>query len=171
MKDELSRIEQALLGKTGQRNGSAAAVASNTADEPQEAAGARRPEAGTETDEAKIQALADALVRLIQEGLLPENADLRALTEDAAFVKLLAELPPYAAARVYLSEKRAEACEESARERMTDALSRRNALPRSTRGGTGNATGPDYASMDSAEFIKLKNAIQTAARGGRRIPL
>ena len=119
--------------------------------------------------EAEFQQLAEALTELMAETALPANFDIERACEDTAFAKLLLELPPMAAVRVYAAEQRAGQAEENAKNNAAETLRRRSGLPRIERAGGAVRAEPDYMSMSSEEFRKLEQQLKRASRAGRQV--
>ena len=97
------------------------------------------------------------------------GADGEAEFQDTAFAKLLLELPPMAAVRVYAAEQRAGQAEENAKNNASETLRRRSGLPRIERAGGAVRAEPDYMSMSSEEFRKLEQQLKRASRAGRQV--
>ena len=128
MNDELSRIEKALRGVTGKTGASAgtpdapaAKPGGGEAEATPEAAPIARPAQENGLSERGDQ-LAVELTRLMLGKKLPPDFSLQEALADKDFIQLLAQLPAYAAVRVYAAERRAEESEQTARARMTEAL-------------------------------------------------
>lgn len=112
---------------------------------------------------------ANALAEMEQNGELPEGLDLSEAVQDRAFAALLLELPAKAAVRVYVAERRADEAEQTAREKLQEAIRVRSALPKSTRADRAVAATPDYMSMSDAAFRALEQQYKTAAHSGKRV--
>lgn len=127
-------------------------------------------QAGEEGEEMFVQQLME-LISLMGKGQLPEGFDLDEACKDRAFALLLKEFPVKAAVRIYLAERGALSAEKTARQRVSDEVKSRGALPRPTRSGMAAAPVHDYKNMSSAEFRALEQAFKRAARSGKRLPL
>ena len=112
---------------------------------------------------------ANELAEMERNEELPEGFSLSEAVQDRAFAVLLTELPPKAAVRVYAAEQRAETAEQTAREKLQDAIRVRNALPKSTRADRAVAATPDYMSMSDAAFRALEQQYRNAAHSGKRV--
>ena len=115
--------------------------------------------------------IANELIALAETGALPEGFDLETACSDADFAALLQEYPAAAAVRIYDAEKRAAEAYQNAMDALTEKLSARNALPKSTRPTRAIAPTPDYMAMSGEDFRALENKIKAAARNGKRITL
>lgn len=108
---------------------------------------------------------------LLQQNLLPEDFDLEAAVQDPAFVRLVIEMPAYAAVRVYQAEKRAAEAERNAMQAIVTRLRAREGLPRAARADTAAAPARDYLSMSPEEFAKLEHEYREKARRGVKVKL
>jgi len=115
---------------------------------------------------------ANELFRLKKENaLIGEPEDY---VNDVSFLKLLQELPPYAALRVYTAEKSLESAqkalslakEEGARDFM-EKLAARHALPVPMKNLAPAAPETDFSAMTSEQFRAVKNRLSRAAQEKR----
>ena len=112
---------------------------------------------------------ANTLVALLQNGELPEEFDLEAAVQDRAFAELVRAFEPKAAVRIYLAERRASEAENAAKEKMSEQVRQRNALPKSQRTDRAIAPAPDYMAMSKEAFSALERQYRNAAQNGRRV--
>lgn len=126
--------------------------------------------AETEAENPFIEA-ANALVKMEQNGELPEGFDLQAAVQDRAFAELLQEFEPKAAVRIYAAEKRADEAENSVKTRMSEQARSRSQLPKSQRTDRAAAPTPDYMSMSREAFSALEKQYRNAARSGKRVQI
>lgn len=105
------------------------------------------------------------------EGTLPEGFDLEAACSDPKFAALVQEFPVGAAVRIYSAEQRAEQAEEQALKTVSERMTARKALPRSTHANQPIAATPDYMAMSPEAFKKLEEQLKTAARSGRKMKI
>ena len=117
------------------------------------------------------QSLKREIDALLQQNLLPEEFDLEAAVQDIDFVRLVIELPAYAAVRVYQAEKRAAEAEQNAMQAIVTRLRAREGLPRAARADTAAAPSRDYLSMSPEEFAKLEHEYREKARRGVKVKL
>lgn len=124
-------------------------------------------------DEEMLAGVADEIVRLYREGKLPEDFDAeRAFADPALAALILSEgIPVEYAVRIYAAEKKAAEAEQSAKQRVTDEVHKRGALPRPQRAGVAVQPGLDYRGMSSEEFRQLEQQYKRAAKNGRRVVL
>lgn len=124
-------------------------------------------------DEEMLSSIADEIVRLYREGKLPEGFDAeRAFADPALAALILSEgIPVEYAVRIYIAEKKAAEAEQSAKQRVTDEVRQRGALPRPQRAGVAVQPGLDYRNMSSEEFRNLEQQYKRAAKNGRRVVL
>jgi len=106
------------------------------------------------------------LAVLMNNGMLPEGFDLKAAMADPAFIELSAELPPYAAVRVYAAEQKAADAEEQAMENILQQLRSREGLPRAARAEQPVSPERDYENMSTEEFLRLEQEMKKRARNG-----
>ena len=136
---------------------------------------AAAPNAGAPAgaDEELLTSVADEIVLLYREGKLPEGFDAeRAFADPALAALILSEgIPVEYAVRIYIAEKKAAEAEQSARQRVTDEVRQRGALPRPQRAGVAVQSGLDYRGMSSEEFRQLEQQYKRAAKNGRRVVL
>ena len=128
------------------------------------------PEQPTEAQEENpfVEA-ANELAGMERDGALPEGFALSEAVQDPAFAQLLMELPAKAAVRVYMAERKAEQAERDAREKLSETIRVRNALPKSTRADRAVAATPDYMNMSEAAFRMLEQQYKNAAHSGKRV--
>lgn len=124
-------------------------------------------------DEELLTSVADEIVRLYREGKLPEGFDAERAFADPALAALILgeEIPVEYAVRIYIAEKKAAEAEQNARQRVTDEVRQRGALPRPQRAGVAVQPGLDYRNMSSEEFRNLEQQYKRAAKNGRRVVL
>ena len=122
-----------------------------------------------EQDDNPFYEAANALVGLEQNGELPEGFDLQAAVQDRAFAELLQEFEPKAAVRIYAAEKRADEAENSVKNKMSEQVRARKALPKSQRTDRAIAPAPDYMAMSKEAFSALEQQYRNAARNGKRV--
>ena len=108
-----------------------------------------------EQDDNPFYEAANALVGLEQNGELPEGFTLSEAVNDPAFAELLNEFEPKAAVRIYAAEQRAEQAEADAKEKMSEQVRARKALPKSQRTDRAIAPAPDYMAMSKEAFSAL----------------
>lgn len=130
---------------------------------------AEAPEASVPEEENPFAEAAGTLAEMEREGALPEGFDLSEAVQDPAFAVLLDAFAPEAAVRIYTAERRAEEADERARERMSNTIRMRSALPKSTRSDRAVAPTPDYMAMSDEAFRALEQQYRNAARGGNRV--
>jgi len=121
--------------------------------------------------EERLNAIADALGKMIANNTLPEGFDLEKACTDAGFIKLTREMPMEAAVRVYAAEQRAMKAEENARAELAAKMQNRTALPQSARPMGGANVTRDYKNMSSEEFAALEQQFRRAAQQGIRVRL
>lgn len=109
----------------------------------------------------------EQLAALEEEGKLPEGFSLEEACKDPAFGKLLKELEPYAAVRVYAAEKEAKEAKEKALEELSRQARSRSALPKSTRSAGAVPAEEDYESMSPEAFRAAENRLKKNAGRGR----
>ena len=107
---------------------------------------------------------------LLQQGKLPAGFDLAAAVQDRAFLRLLFELPAYAAVRVYVAEQRAAHAEQAAMQNILSRLHARQGLPRPSRADAA-APNRDYMNMSPEEFARLEREYREKARKGIKVKL
>ncbi len=122
-----------------------------------------------EQEENPFTEAANTLVAMEKNGELPEDFDLEAAVQDRAFAELLGEFEPKAAVRIYAAERRAEQAESSAKERMSEQVRARKALPKSQRTDRAIAPAPDYMAMSKEAFSALERQYRNAAHSGNRV--
>ena len=154
MKRNRTKIEQALSGNGTQRAQYAGGYAAQNA--PQDA-----------DFDALVQELAD----MYQNGRMPEGFDLQKAAGDPALMELIQDYGAEAGVRIYAAEQRAEQAEQAAMQRVSAQVRSRNALPRSSRGGSTTAGAPDYRHMSSEAFRELVQQMKKTARDGGRTRL
>lgn len=120
------------------------------------------------TQENPFAQAAQELAALYNAGSLPEGFDLETACSDRAFAELLRAFEPLAAVRIYDAEQRAAQAEQTAKQRMTEQVTARNALPRPTKANAAVSATPDYMGMSQEAFRALENQFKSAARSGSR---
>ncbi|HWR22275.1 MAG TPA: hypothetical protein VN366_02260 [Feifaniaceae bacterium] len=110
------------------------------------------------------------LNNLLRQGRLPAGFDLAAAVQDHVFLRLLFELPAYAAVRVYEAERRAVQAEQAAMQNIISRLQARQGLPRPSRADAA-APSRDYMSMSPEEFARLERDYRDKARKGIKVKL
>jgi|GEM_PF-1040491 len=116
-------------------------------------------------------ALKAELDTLVKGNLLPEGFDLEAAVQDPKFIRLVLELPAYAAVRVYDAERRAEGADQRATQGLLDRLRARDSLPRPARADNAGAPSRDYLSMSPEEFARVERQFREQARKGIKVKL
>lgn len=116
------------------------------------------------------ESLRQELNDLLHQGKLPAGFDLAAAVQDRAFLRLLFELPAYAAVRVYVAEQRAAHAEQAAMQNILSRLQARQGLPRPSRADAA-APNRDYMSMSPEEFARLEREYREKARKGIKVKL
>jgi len=111
------------------------------------------------------------LRELVEHDLLPNGFDLEAASRDPAFVRLVVELPAYAAVRVYDAELRAERAEQSAMEGILTRLRSRERLPMPSRADAAAPAKRDYLAMSPEDFAALEREYRAKARAGIKVKL
>jgi len=155
MRQNRTKIEQALSG-----GGVAAA----------QGAGGYQPRQSA-TQDVEFDALVRELALMYQNGEMPEGFDLQQAAGDPALMELIQAYGTEAGVRVYAAEQRAEQSEQSAMQRVSAQVRSRNAMPRSSRGGSTTASAPDYRHMSSESFRELLQQLKKTARDGGRTRL
>ena len=125
--------------------------------------------APVEQEENPFIEAANTLVAMEKNGELPEDFDLEAAVNDRAFAELLGEFEPKTAVRIYAAEQRAEQAENAAKERMSEQVRARKALPKSQRTDRAIAPAPDYMAMSKEAFSALERQYRNAAKSGNRV--
>lgn len=128
----------------------------------------QQPDAGARR--LDYEGLRAELNTLLQQGKLPAGFDLVSAVQDRVFLKLLLELPAYAAVRVYMAEQRAEHAEQAAMQQLLTRLNARQGLPKPSRANAAAAS-RDYMSMSPAEFARLEREYKEKARNGIKVKL
>ena len=116
------------------------------------------------------EGLRQELNELLRQGKLPAGFDLAAAVQDHAFLRLLLELPAYAAVRVYVAEQKAAQAEQTAMQQILSRLQARQGLPRSSRADAASAS-RDYMNMSPEEFARLEREYRDKARKGIKVKL
>ena len=134
------------------------------------AAGGNAPadNAGTDPD---FEALVDEISALIQKGKLPEGFDLESAAKDPNLAELMREYGAEAGIRIYTAEQRAEEAENRTMERVSARVRERNALPKSTRGGSAAPAATNYRGMSADAFRELMQQMKKTARDGGKTRL
>ena len=134
------------------------------------AAGGNAPadNAGTDPD---FDALVDEISALIQKGKLPEGFDLESAAKDPNLAELMREYGAEAGIRIYTAEQRAEEAENRTMERVSARVRERNALPKSTRGGSAAPAATNYRGMSADAFRELMQQMKKTARDGGKTRL
>lgn len=123
-------------------------------------------------EDPAFEALVSELTELMQSGAMPEGFDLQASLKDEALVELMQDYGAAAGIRIYIAEKRADAAEESAMQRVSERVRARSAVPRSTRaGGSAGASTVNYRAMTGAEFRRVLQQMKDTARDGGKTRL
>lgn len=117
-----------------------------------------------------FEGLRQELSDLLRRGMLPPGFDLVAAVQDRAFLRLILELPAYAAVRVYVAEQRAERAEQTAMQNILSRLHARQGLPRPSRADAA-APNRDYMSMSPEEFARVEREYREKARKGIKVKL
>lgn len=117
------------------------------------------------------EGLKSELRELIEHDLLPEGFDIEEASKDPAFVRLVVELPAYAAVRVYHAEQRASSAEQNAMESILTRLRSRERLPLPSRADAAAPAKRDYLSMSPLEFAALEREYKQKARAGIKVKL
>ena len=128
----------------------------------------QRPDAGARR--LDYEGLRAELNTLLQQGKLPAGFDIVSAVQDRVFLKLLLELPAYAAVRVYMAEQRAGHAEQAAMQQLLTRLNARQGLPKPSRANAASAS-RDYMSMSPAEFARLEREYKEKARNGIKVKL
>ena len=81
----------------------------------------------------------------------------------------MGEFEPKTAVRIYAAEQRAEQAENAAKERMSEQVRARKALPKSQRTDRAIAPAPDYMAMSKEAFSALERQYRNAAKSGNRV--
>jgi hypothetical protein len=155
MRQNRTKIEQALSG-----GGIAAA---------QRAGG--YPSRQNATQDAEFNAVVQELAAMYQNGQMPEGFDLQQAANDPALMELIQDYGAEAGVRIYAAEQRANKAEQAAMQRVSAQVRSRNALPRSSRGGSTTASAPNYRDMSSEAFRSLLQQMKKTARDGGRTRL
>lgn len=116
------------------------------------------------------EGLREEISELLRQGKLPAGFDLVAAVQDRAFLRLLFELPAYAAVRVYVAEQRAAHAEQAAMQNILSRLHARQGLPRPSRADAA-APNRDYMNMSPEEFARLERDYREKARKGIKVKL
>lgn len=153
MKQNKTKIEQALSGGVSQTQG----------------AGGFPPQNAPR--DAEFDALVKELAAMYQNGGMPEGFDLQQASGDPALMELIQEYGAEAGVRIYAAEQRANRAEQAAMQRVSAQVRSRNALPRSSRGGSTTAGAPDYRNMSSDSFRELLQQLKKTARDGKKTRL
>ena len=134
------------------------------------AAGGNAPadNAGTDPD---FDALVGEISALIQKGKLPEGFDLESAAKDPNLAELMREYGAEAGIRIYTAEQRAEEAENRTMERVSARVRERNALPKSTRGGSAAPAATNYRGMSADAFRELMQQMKKTARDGGKTRL
>ena len=130
--------------------------------------GTAEPLAGAETEAGGEALLARLGAAFLARLNVPEGMTAAEAVEAILSVWEKDELP---AADLPAEEERAEENEESAPEADEAPAASMKRLPRTLRGGLGEAPEADYESMSAEQFRRLKKQLQRAAADGRRIRL
>jgi len=123
------------------------------------------------TQDAEFDALVQELAAMYQNGRMPEGFDLQQAAGDPALMELIQEYGAEAGVRIYAAEQRAKQAEQSAMQRVSAQVRSRNAMPRSSRGGSTTASAPSYRNMSSEAFRELLQQMKKTARDGGRTRL
>ena len=132
------------------------------------AAGFSANDAGSDPE---FDALVDEISALIQKGKLPEGFDLESAAKDLELADLMREYGAEAGIRIYAAEQRAEEAENRAMERVSARVRERNALPKSTRGGSAAPAATNYRGMSADAFRELMQQMKKTARDGGKTRL
>ena len=132
---------------------------------------AKPAQQNAEENDPEFEALVDEIATLISEDKLPEGFDLEQAASDPELISLMREYGAAAGIRIYAAEKRAEEAENSAMERVSNRMRERNALPKSTRGGSATPATTNYHGMSSDSFRELMQQMKKTARDGGKTRL
>ena len=130
------------------------AAAFSAAEAPDEAP------APQEDAQAVAQRLSAELMAVKRPGRMPQGFDELEALSDPQFVKLLLELPVYAAVRVYHAEAEAMRAMDSAAEAMAERLYAREALPQPARAAAIDPPQPDFRQMSSQQFREYERQVR-----------
>ncbi len=125
----------------------------------------------TAQNDPEFEALVDEISVLVQQGKLPEGFDLESAAKDPELANLMREYGAEAGIRIYAAEQRAEEAENNAMERVSARVRERNALPKSTRGGSAAPAATNYHGMSSEAFRSLMQQMKKTARDGGKTRL
>lgn len=142
----------------------------NTMQQRLDAANGRFPADNAGSD-PEFDALVEEISKLVQKGKLPEGFDLESAAKDPELADLMREYGAEAGIRIYAAEQRAEEAENSAMERVSARVRERNALPKSTRGGSAAPASTNYRGMSSNTFRALVQQMKNTARDGGKTRL
>lgn len=131
----------------------------------------RKAKADNAGSDPEFDALVDEISALIQKGKLPEGFELESAAKDPELANLMREYGAEAGIRIYAAEQRAEEAEDSAMERVSARVRERNALPKSTRGGSAAPTSTNYRGMSADAFRELMQQMKKTARDGGKTRL
>ena len=115
--------------------------------------------------------MARELLALVESGRAPVGFDVEQAVRDKLFLQLLAELPTYAAVRVYVAEKRSAEAVQEAMQTLMDKLRARADLPQPMRTGSAAAPAMDYMALSSEDFAALEKRMRQAKQAGKRVLL
>ncbi len=123
------------------------------------------------TQDAAFDTVVQELTAMYQNGQMPEGFDLQQSANDPALMELIQDYGAEAGVRIYAAEQRANKAEQAAMQRVSAQVRSRNALPRSSRGGSTTASAPNYRDMSSEAFRSLLQQMKKTARDGGRTRL
>ena len=123
------------------------------------------------TQDTAFDAVVQELTAMYQNGQMPEGFDLQQSAGDPALMELIQDYGAEAGVRIYAAEQRANKAEQAAMQRVSAQVRSRNALPRSSRGGSTTASAPNYRDMSSESFRSLLQQMKKTARDGGRTRL
>jgi hypothetical protein len=127
----------------------------------------RQPKEKRAETAARIQR---ELMKVVNEGKMPRGFDRAEALKDGDFVRLLTEMPAYAAVRVYAAEQAAGRAEEEALDRLARKRQEQISLPQPARAAGGTAPVIDYMALSSEQFAHLEEKLKAAAAAGKRVP-
>ncbi|MDD3920017.1 MAG: hypothetical protein PHO41_02415 [Eubacteriales bacterium] len=110
--------------------------------------------------QATARRLSAELLALKKSGRMPEGFDEMEALSDPQFIKLLMELPVYAAVRVYHAEAEAKLAMERAAEAVSERLYAQEILPKPARAAAVAAPEPDFRNMSSQEFREYERQVR-----------
>lgn len=129
------------------------------------------PQSKGATQDAEFDTMVQELAVMYQNGQMPEGFDLQQAANDPVLMELIQDYGAEAGVRIYAAEQRANKAEQAAMQRVSAQVRSRNALPRSSRGGSTTAAAPDYRNMSSEAFRSLLQQMKKTARDGGRTRL